>query len=608
MVITDNFFFQSGYQYFITAAGMPNDCSYLRTRLQIEYSRLLDWSVVAGLADFKDGQDLPEILKANRLVLVAVLTEVRISMDQLADIYGKYVELQAGADPTEEVTDVQLFEKVSDLSLTPDKKVVDRKYLRGFNHLAHGSSMAKNIFKHPKRLQWVAFDSGVFTKMLTRLAELNDHLHEMMHDHQARALEAATQKTYLEMVQVRASVDELKHLVAAAVTLQERGPTTSPGVLKRLQSEQLLVSLANFKTLNTSNDRSVGDTLPTNHSATAPRQLKHSEFEYSSTALDDASENTRTRCEGRYRSDDGTVHQVWIEWKTYKYRYSRKARKVRPIRENVQRVQELVTLLQSDKPSEFCTPHCMGYFDDRDDCDESEHDYRFGLVFKKPGIAREPVSLYQLMVNHSKPSLDDRMLLAHKIAKCMLYLHAVNWLHKAFRSDSITFFPSKENINIAQPYLTGYEYARPDRDGETTASTGGDADRSWQLYVHPYYQNRSVKVTYRKTFDIYSLGIVLLEIAYWKNIADVVGFKPETARDDQRRGVRDQLLNSDDKYLNDLKENYGNTFCGAVRRCLEGRPAFDINEEENEMEVETGAKLQQMFSSKVVDALSSIRV
>lgn len=61
-------FNQSGYQYFVAAAGMPDDCHYMRTRLQIEYLRLLDWTEVAGLIEYKDGQDLPDSLKSDRFV------------------------------------------------------------------------------------------------------------------------------------------------------------------------------------------------------------------------------------------------------------------------------------------------------------------------------------------------------------------------------------------------------------------------------------------------------------------------------------------------------------------------------------------------------------
>ena len=236
-----------GYQYFIAAAGMPDDCSFLRTRLQIEYSRLLDWSHVSGLSGYEDGQDLPEPLKTHRLVLVAVLTEIRFSMDHLAELDGEYVELQPEANSSIASTDKDLASGFSQISLSYDKKVIARKHLRGFNHIARSATMAKDVLKHPKRLKWVAFDSGTFTKMLTRLVELNDHLHEMMHDHRALLLETATQKTYLEMVQVRTSVNELNHLVKAAMLLQY--PIISES-LSRRRDENLLARLADFKLLN----------------------------------------------------------------------------------------------------------------------------------------------------------------------------------------------------------------------------------------------------------------------------------------------------------------------------------------------------------------------
>lgn len=53
---------------------MPLQCRYLLTCLQIEYLRLLDSSEVAGLVECENGQDLPDSLKADRLVLVAILT------------------------------------------------------------------------------------------------------------------------------------------------------------------------------------------------------------------------------------------------------------------------------------------------------------------------------------------------------------------------------------------------------------------------------------------------------------------------------------------------------------------------------------------------------
>ena len=380
-------FNQSGYQYFVAAAGMPDDCHYMRTRLQIEYLRLLDWTDVAGLIEYKDGQDLPNSLKSDRFVLVAVLTEIRSSIEDLAEINGKYIELRPDEDPAKrrEAMELELVEQFSNISLAYEKKAGKRTYPRGLNHIARSSAMAKDVVRHPKRLQWVAFDRDVFKKLLGRLTELNDYLHEMMHGHQARALELATQRTYLEMVQVRVSVDELKHLVTAAMLLQDRdlGEPSSSSIRRR--NEKALASLAEFKTLNAANEASFDDKPPAYDSIMKSTQLNYSSMTifYENTNASDETSHNRTRTEGKYYPGNETEHHVWIEWKTYEARRDRHLNKDVPIKENVKRVKELVALLQSDKPKEFCAPRCLGFFDDRDDKPQSDHDYRFGLVFEK---------------------------------------------------------------------------------------------------------------------------------------------------------------------------------------------------------------------------------
>lgn len=97
--------------------------------------------------------------------------------------------------------------------------------------------------------------------------------------------------------------------------------------------------------------------------------------------------------------------------------------------ETLQRAEDLVALLQSDKPAQYCAPCCLG-----DDTAEPQHDDRFGLVFEKPNSDSVPQSLHQML----SPSLPDRVS-RHKIATRVLYFHAVNWLRKALRSGSILF-------------------------------------------------------------------------------------------------------------------------------------------------------------------------
>lgn len=555
----------------------------------------MNWSEVAGLVEYQEGQDLPDSLKADRLVLLAILTEIRALMDDFANLNGKYTEQlrpDESAAARKDAEDLDLVEEFSSISLEYEKKAVERKYIRGTNHIVNHMRMAKHVAKNPRRLVWVAFDEQVFVKLLGRLTELNDYLQELLHGHQARKLEQVTEKTYMEMVQVRSSVEELKHLVTAAMLLGDRGHSTTSETRRR--NDQVLARLANFKSLNAANEDSGGQKPPDYHSVISATHLNYSQVFYQE---DSSSTSSRTRAEGKFFPGDGTFTQVWIEWKVYKEHWDTNLDKYVPRSDNIRRVRELVALLQSSKPREFRAPRCLGYFDDRDDAERSEHDYRFGLVFEKP-VDVSPVSLRDVLRTPT-PSVADRIALAHKISVCILYLHAVNWLHKSLRSDSVVFFPL--SISIMGPYLTGYEYARADRPGETT--TGGDVDEWTELYVHPNYQGFDTKALYRKTFDIYSLGIVLLEIALWQPIEQIVGLDMDSVLFEDLKNIREKLLQPRSNVMEAVKADMGEEYSVAVRSCIEGREAFGIAPDEDEVKIETGAKLQQGFTRLVTDGL-----
>ena len=122
----------------------------------------------------------------------------------------------------------------------------------------------------------------------------------------------------------------------------------------------------------------------------------------------------------------------------------------------------------------------------------------------------------------------------------MLYLHVVDWLHKAIRSDNILFFSHPNSPELSKAYLSGFKCARPDRCEETTTDDGLD---SWaELYLHPDYQGLNSKRSYRKTFNIYSFGLILLEIAHWTKIEQIVDIDPHSAPFAELKGIRSKLL------------------------------------------------------------------
>lgn len=118
-------------------------------------------------------------------------------------------------------------------------------------------------------------------------------------------------------------------------------------------------------------------------------------------------------------------------------------------------------------------------------------------------------------------------------------LHVANWLHKAICSDNVLFIRQSGasgpngQISARSVYLAGYEFSRPGRLRDPT-QPAGDVVRS--VYAHPAYRGGDVR--YRRLFDIYSLGVVLLEIGLWQRAADSV--RPgQTASD-----IQDLLIDS----------------------------------------------------------------
>ena len=601
---------------------MPKECLELRTKLQIEYYRLLDWSEVAGLIEYEYGQDLPDILKADKLVLVAVLTQIKALFEDFAALNGRYKELQPTETAAQKLeartTNVQL--EFASIELKYEKNAEKRRHLRGTNHMLAMVKNVKNIATEPKRLWWAAFDVVVFKELLQKLAEYNDYLSALMHGHHARKLEEMVRNTYLEMVLVRSTVKELKHLMSAALILGERQPQILSEDVDQVQAahqknDELLRSLAGFKTLSVATDKGGNDRPPDYEEITRSTMKAYTSIWYDEEQTQTSTYVAKSsmRADGKFSPGQGQQIQVWIEWKPYRSAYKRGTHQLVPISAHTKRIRELAALLEMDKPEQFHVPKCRGYFDDRDDALESEHEERFGLIFEKPfqnAESASPISLLQAFASEC-PSLTERVTVANKIATSILYLHAVKWLHKGICADSIVFFPRDDShepdrpTNYMKPYLCGFEYARPDRDGATT--TSGRTSQSHEMYRHPSYQGAKALGNYRKTFDVYSLGIVLFEIAFWEPIQSILEIEdPETATSEELAAIRDRLLNPGDKYLGGLRATMGGRYCKAAQICVRGREALGISEEDNEADVIIAARLQKAFTENVLGNLAAI--
>ena len=271
-------------------------------------------------------------------------------------------------------------------------------------------------------------------------------------------------------------------------------------------------------------------------------------------------------------SDDKPPKRVWINRQRQQ---SPRMTEIDVEEAGLSTIQELTSLLMASKPDEFCVPPCLGYCN----LEEDQETQSLGLIFENPvGINSEfrAITLLQAIQQHPKPSLTQRIALAHKIAQCLLYLHAVNWLHKGLRSENILVFPSTDGeYDYASPYLTGFSHSRRARFNEATT----DVPRvgSMEVYRHPDIQMNGPVLYYRKSFDIYSAGIVLIEIAHWRPLASVMGIEesinvsPKATSD-----VQERLLSLEPSLLRDLQAEVGNKYASAVRTCIAARDSFGV--------------------------------
>jgi hypothetical protein len=513
-------------------------------------------------------------------------------MGSFAEINGKYIELHANQgisthedDEKDQEARVDLLAEFSSVKVqySGSSPKVKKGLLGSAKTILRDS---KSVIKHPRKLKWVFFSTARFENLLVRLKELIDYLHEILDDQQLRAIYKTTQNTYLEMLQIRGTI---KELIEAVKPLNFSGLEDADD---RAQEDQVL-QLAKFKVA----------AFTLSEEITGGRVVV-SEFPRSTFTFDNS--NPLEGPVSAALKNGASDKRVWVEWKEIK---DPDCEALSGATESLDRIKELAALLSLDKPTEFRAAKCLGYIDGRQD---QQAQGQFGMVFEIPQYERargDPISLLKAIKHHARPSLSNRVCLAHKISSCVFYLHSVNWLHKGLRSQNILCFANASENKLESPYLIGFEYARPARIDEVTEATPVSADR--ELYRHPNIQGSDAESRqyYRKTFDIYSLGIILLEIALWKSIDEIIGITDiESVSPKVTFGVRESLLQDESSVLKDIRACVGDMFYEAVRACLVGADAFGIGATDQETSAETGAKLQERFRMEVLDKIGSISV
>ncbi|KAL8924703.1 MAG: hypothetical protein Q9208_003893 [Pyrenodesmia sp. 3 TL-2023] len=260
--------------------------------------------------------------------------------------------------------------------------------------------------------------------------------------------------------------------------------------------------------------------------------------------------------------------QVLVEWRPESRVLSRK--------ETTRRITDIVGLLHetnTTKPKTLLVPDCSGYIDRTDYGGEQRC---VGIIYNYPRTltTNQPYSLYDVLSPkeikyREAPPLEIRQGIARSLALTIYQIHVTGWLHKGIRPHSLIFFDAKEkdpsliSIQAVQRLrLIGFDYSRPD----TLDQKSEETDPAFDLYRHRDAQG-SPRQRFCHEFDIYALGLVLLEIGCWERLEHHLEPSPKKHGNGGRAKLHKTLVRGGGP-MRQLPFLMGSQYHDAVKRCL----------------------------------------
>ncbi|KAL2689996.1 hypothetical protein Neosp_004062 [[Neocosmospora] mangrovei] len=496
-----------GIRFMLDVKEVPEEYQTLRFRLTLEQTRLSSWGKAVGL-------DMDEPAAA-----ITIPDQVRYlaqgHMEPLLLRIQRFISESPSFDTS---------------SYETDRK--DRQFR---------SKIRDTIHKAKDQVKWVTFRMSELEDLVECARHVNDTVIALSELKTQQKIYEEAKATNMALLEVRNTVGGLKEMIEAL------GVNNAPGLVSN-QTEDLLRDLAQLKKQRLQAQADVDRPISAGD---------ESSFKLPRDRVQTLDEEELAM--SRWDAEVGDKPGYWVEFK----RYPQPSQPSRPTKDELERlvVRELAMLLHLKLPPSFRVPRCVGYYD---------HDGAFGLLFEKPHKDASIVALSHCLEQEtSQPDLESRLALARAVAETVCQLHAVDWLHKALRANNILLFEQPDKpIAYAEPCVSGFELARPASQPNLTqaADPGGEDD---DFYRHP--NNRLCNPGHRshsycKEFDLYSLGILLIEIALWSPIKQVVG----AVGANKPGEVTEHMLNESDEIMGKVRFAMGTSFAGAVSECLQG--------------------------------------
>ncbi|KAF6822574.1 hypothetical protein CPLU01_11944 [Colletotrichum plurivorum] len=558
------------YGYFSAAAGMDSDSARLLCKVRIEEMRLVVWGREWGVAEgrleahLKGGGCNPQMAALAEGImreLHATVTDFQRLRERYGLVDGEGKERMVASGPGEKL-----------------KQETDRSWRREFS----------------RRAKWV-------------IADFNDGLEQLFPPSRLPSLHRAWRHSLL---------DSAARDVAQLSLLESSSEDSYPQLGTSANLKKLRINLDAkpqasfkptfaFKVPRTDLELPSPEAVATENSSGSNKSGKSNKSKSSSSNGGAKNDGSETRTHATHRVH-GPVLVEWVE-------YDPSDPEERFL--HLRRLDDLARMMHSasDRHPDLHTTDCVGYTDDK------EH-ARYGLVYKCPRLPSPPPETTEVVAkgteaatpaaetSHSTlftlisspdlktPDLDDRVALASTLACALWSLHSLDWLHKSLCSANILFFPSAVSAaatrdtasaavvpDVSRPYLVGFDASRPDMDAEVSVNPRNpsilDLHRDPRslgvrsLTGEPEGERRG---QYCKTYDIYSLGLVLLEIGLWKPLQTY--YKPHYSAERWRDRVVMPVL------VPGLGAKTGKVYKKVVERCLTARDGMSSGEAGQVME------------------------
>ncbi|KAI4289088.1 MAG: hypothetical protein L6R35_001647 [Caloplaca aegaea] len=120
------------------------------------------------------------------------------------------------------------------------------------------------------------------------------------------------------------------------------------------------------------------------------------------------------------------------------------------------------------------------------------------------------------------PNLEDRFRLAFNLTSSLMHLHAKKILHRNINSGNIVFFTDEvtDNAGSTRPWKNGIIRRSFLTSFDQSSDDHAEVEESFisNIYRHPSYE-RGQRSQFKASYDVYSLGLILLEIGLWMPIS-----------------------------------------------------------------------------------------